>query len=38
MGGLFTRIRALYQTQGGALPDPILKLSWPYAHPESPNS
>jgi formate dehydrogenase major subunit len=36
MSGLFTRIRALYQAEGGALPDPILKLSWPYAHPEAP--
>jgi formate dehydrogenase major subunit len=36
MSGLFTRIRALYQKDGGALPDPILKLSWPYAHPDTP--
>jgi formate dehydrogenase major subunit len=36
MSGLFTRIRALYQAEGGTLPDPILKLSWPYARPEAP--
>jgi formate dehydrogenase major subunit len=36
MSGLFTRIRALYQKDGGALPDPILKLSWSYAHPDTP--
>jgi formate dehydrogenase major subunit len=36
MSGLFTRIRALYQKDGGALPDPIVKLSWPYVHPEAP--
>ena len=36
MGELFTRMRALYQSQGGAFPDPIVKLSWPYANPESP--
>jgi formate dehydrogenase major subunit len=36
MAGLFTRIRALYQGQGGAVPEPILKLSWPYAHAETP--
>jgi formate dehydrogenase major subunit len=36
MSGLFTRIRALYQADGGALPDPIVKLSWPYAHPDTP--
>jgi len=36
MSGLFTRIRALYQAEGGAQPDPILKLSWPYAHAQTP--
>ena len=36
MSGLFTRIRALYQAEGGALPDPIVKLSWPYARPLAP--
>jgi formate dehydrogenase major subunit len=36
MSGLFTRIRGLYQAEGGALPEPIVKLSWPYAHPETP--
>ena len=37
MGDLFTRMRALYQAEGGAFPDPILKLSWPYARPTSPS-
>lgn len=27
---LFKRIRALYQKEGGAFPDPILKLNWNY--------
>jgi len=27
---LFTRIRALYQKEGGAFPDPILNLTWDY--------
>jgi formate dehydrogenase major subunit len=36
MSGLFTRIRALYQAEGGALPEPILKLAWPYAHADTP--
>ncbi|MBV8804688.1 MAG: hypothetical protein JO042_06565, partial [Sinobacteraceae bacterium] len=36
MGELFTRIRAMYRAQGGAYPDPILNLSWPYAQPNSP--
>jgi formate dehydrogenase major subunit len=36
MSGLFIRIRALYQAEGGALPEPIVKLAWPYVHPEAP--
>jgi formate dehydrogenase major subunit len=36
MGELAVRLRKLYQTQGGAYPDPILKLSWTYANPTSP--
>jgi formate dehydrogenase major subunit len=36
MGGLYTRLRALYRTEGGAFPDPIVNLYWPYARPASP--
>jgi formate dehydrogenase major subunit len=36
MAGIFTRMRALYQAEGGAYPDPIVKLSWPYVQPRSP--
>ena len=36
MAGLFTRLRQLYQSEGGAFPDPIVKLSWPYANPDRP--
>jgi formate dehydrogenase major subunit len=36
MAGLFTRLRALYQTEGGAYPDPILALTWQYANAHSP--
>jgi formate dehydrogenase major subunit len=36
MGELFTRIRAMYRSDGGAFPDPILNLTWPYAQPNSP--
>jgi formate dehydrogenase major subunit len=36
MAGLFTRLRKLYQSEGGAFPDPIVKLSWPYANPSRP--
>ena len=37
MAELFTRIRTLYKADGGAFPDPILNLSWPYAQPNSPS-
>ncbi len=30
IGELFTRIRALYQKEGGTFPDPILNLTWDY--------
>jgi len=36
MSGLFLRIKALYQKEGGKFPDPILNLTWPYAKPFSP--
>jgi formate dehydrogenase major subunit len=36
MGELFTRMRAMYKTEGGAFPDPILNLTWDYAQPHSP--
>ena len=37
MGELFTRMRALYKSEGGAYPDPIVNLYWPYAVPKSPS-
>ena len=37
MGELFTRIRAMYKANGGAFPDPIVNLSWPYAQSASPS-
>ncbi len=36
MSGLFLRVRAAYQKDGGKLPDPIVKLDWPYSNPASP--
>ncbi|CAB3748483.1 Formate dehydrogenase-O major subunit [Paraburkholderia humisilvae] len=36
MSGIFLRMRAMYQKDGGKYPEPLLKLSWPYAHPGSP--
>ncbi|MGH9176016.1 MAG: molybdopterin-dependent oxidoreductase, partial [Vicinamibacterales bacterium] len=30
---IFLKVRELYQTEGGAFPDPILNLSWNYTDP-----
>jgi formate dehydrogenase major subunit len=37
MAGVFTRLRALYQSEGGAFPDPIVNLTWDYANANSPS-
>jgi len=37
IGELFVRMRAAYQKDGGAFPDPIVKLAWPYLIPNSPS-
>jgi len=36
MGQLFVRLRELYRKEGGAFPDPILNLNWPYRDPAYP--
>ena len=36
MADLFLRVRALYAKEGGALPEPILNLSWPHLIPSQP--
>jgi formate dehydrogenase major subunit len=36
MAQLYTRLQALYQKEGGAFPDPILNLNWPYKDPGEP--
>jgi len=36
VGELFGRLRTLYQKEGGAFPDPILKLTWPYKITSAP--
>ncbi len=36
IGQLFTRLRTMYQKDGGAFPDPIVNMSWPYRDPRSP--
>jgi formate dehydrogenase major subunit len=33
---IFLKVRELYQKEGGAFPDPILKLTWPYTEPKHP--
>lgn len=35
---LYTRLKAMYAKDGGALPDPVLKLTWPYRQPTKPSS
>jgi len=37
MGALFQRIRALYQREGGTLPEPILNLTWDHRIPDRPS-
>ena len=35
---IFTRMKKAYQKDGGAFPDPILNLTWPYLIPENPSA
>jgi len=37
MAGIFLRVRALYQKEGGAFPDPILNVAWKYKIPSFPS-
>jgi len=37
IAGIFARIRAAYAKDGGAFPDPILNLTWPYKIPSAPS-
>ena len=37
MAALFLRLRELYANDGGAFPEPILKLTWPYVQPAKPS-
>ncbi len=34
---IYKRLKALYQKEGGAFPDPILNLTWPYRDPDEPS-
>jgi formate dehydrogenase major subunit len=38
IGNIFWRMRALYEKEGGAFPDPIVNLTWPYKVPLSPSA
>ena len=38
MSGIFHRLRELYRTEGGALPDPLLNLTWNYTDPVAPDA
>jgi formate dehydrogenase major subunit len=37
MAQIYTRLKAMYQKEGGAVPDPILNLSWNYKDPNEPS-
>lgn len=36
MAQIYKRLKALYQKEGGAFPDPILNLTWNYKDPDEP--
>ncbi len=38
MAELFIRLRDLYKAEGGAFPDPVVNLAWPYARPKHPTA
>lgn len=38
MAQIWTRVRQLYEDEGGVFPDPILNLSWDYADPGDPKA
>jgi len=37
IAGIYLRLKSLYKEKGGAFPDPILNLTWPYKMPEDPS-
>ena len=38
MAQLYLRLKALYEKEGGAFPDPLLKLNWAYKDPGEPSA
>jgi len=37
LGQLYLRLKALYEKEGGTLPEPILNLRWDYSNPGNPS-
>lgn len=37
MAGIFLKLKAMYQKDGGAFPDPILNLTWKHRQPDAPS-
>ncbi len=37
LAGIFLKLREMYSRDGGAFPDPILNLHWPYLKPHEPS-
>jgi formate dehydrogenase major subunit len=37
VSGIFHRLREMYRKEGGAFPDPLLNLTWPYTDPADPD-
>jgi len=38
MALIYTRLRKMYEQDGGKYPDPIVNLSWPYSNPQNPTA
>jgi formate dehydrogenase major subunit len=38
MSQIFLRVKKLYETEGGVLPEPIVNLTWDYADPNEPTA
>jgi formate dehydrogenase major subunit len=36
LGNMYQRLRELYEEEGGALPEPVLNIHWPYDDPTNP--
>lgn len=36
LAGIFSRLRHMYQAEGGALPEQVLNMTWNYQTPDNP--